>query len=148
MKKRVFFDTSILVSALTDVHPFHRRAFPFLGKVRDKHIHGAISAHTLAELYSVLTTLPIKPYLAPSTVFQMIQEDILPYFEIVTLSESDYRDVLSQSARVNRRGGSVYDVLILEAAKKFKANEIMTFNRKHFIGYDLDLDSKISEPEL
>lgn len=144
--KRVFFDTSVLVSALIAGHSRHANTFPFLTKVRDKHIDGGMATHTLAELYHVLTAFPVKPPLTPGAVLHMLEVNLLPFFSIVSLSSADYRHALSRSAAQSRRGGSIYDALLLEAARKFKAEEIVTLNKKHFSGYDPDLDSLIHEP--
>lgn len=145
MMKRTFLDTSVLVCALVGSHPFHSNAFPFLKQAKDHTLIGGIAAHTLAELYNVLTVLPIKPSLTPEAVVQLLQESILPFFEIVALSSSDYKEVLFHSATLKRRGGSIYDAILLQAAKRFKADHIVTLNHKHFQGYDADLDEKLVE---
>lgn len=144
--KRVFLDTSLLVCALVESHPMHNKAFPVLSNAKNKKITSGIAAHTIAELYAVLTTLPIKPALTPNTVFTLIKESILPYVEIVSLSSADYQVVITRMSTLHRRGGSIYDALILQAAKKFKSDVIITLNVKHFMGYDPELDPKILEP--
>jgi predicted nucleic acid-binding protein len=144
--KRIFLDTSVLVSALVESHLSHERSFAFLSKAKDRKMVGGIAAHTLAELYSVLSVLPIKPPLTPEAVLQMLKENIFPFFEIVPLSVSDYKHVLSHAAELKRRGGSVYDALILQAAQKFKADQIITLNTKHFTGYGAEWDTKLSLP--
>ena len=55
---RVFFDTSVLVAALFEGHAFHRQAFPWLKRAREREFSFLVATHTLAELYSALTSLP------------------------------------------------------------------------------------------
>jgi predicted nucleic acid-binding protein len=54
---RVFFDTSVLVAALFEGHPFHRQAFPWLKRAREREFSFLVATHTLAELYSALIDL-------------------------------------------------------------------------------------------
>ena len=48
---RVFFDTSVLVAALFEGHAFHRQAFPWLKRAREREFSFLVATHTLAELY-------------------------------------------------------------------------------------------------
>ena len=63
-----FFDTSVLVSAIVTSHPAHNRTFPYFERVFQKTDKGFISSHCVAELYALLTVLPIKPKLSPLEV--------------------------------------------------------------------------------
>src|SRR5260370_344001 len=51
---KVYFDTNVLVAALKTEHPHHPASFAALAPVHGGRIHGYISAHGLAVLYSVL----------------------------------------------------------------------------------------------
>jgi predicted nucleic acid-binding protein len=55
---KVFLDTSVLVAAVIKQHIAHDRAFALLDQVQNNKNEGIISAHTLAEMYVVLTKLP------------------------------------------------------------------------------------------
>jgi predicted nucleic acid-binding protein len=50
-----YFDTSVLVSAALKAHPHNARALPVLEELLSRKYRGIISAHSLAEVYSVLT---------------------------------------------------------------------------------------------
>ncbi len=56
---KILFDTSVLVAAMIEPHPFHNSAFPWLKRVKSNEIEMLVASHTLAELYAVLTTLPV-----------------------------------------------------------------------------------------
>ena len=53
---KVLFDTNVLIAAMIATHPKHAIALPWLAKVKHNEITGVIGAHSLAELYSVLTS--------------------------------------------------------------------------------------------
>lgn len=54
---RVLLDTSVLVAAMVEAHPAHERALPWLQRVEAGIDSGVVAAHSVAELYAVLTTL-------------------------------------------------------------------------------------------
>jgi predicted nucleic acid-binding protein len=62
---KVFLDTSILVAAFVEGHPYHTQALPWVQRAKRREIQGVIAAHTLAELYAVLTALPVRPRISP-----------------------------------------------------------------------------------
>lgn len=69
MIAKVLFDTSVLVAALVKPHPAHTRAFPWLKKAKSGELTMIVSSHTLAEIYAVLTTLPVSPRITPDIVW-------------------------------------------------------------------------------
>ena len=69
---RVFFDTSVLVPALVDSHPNHERVFPWLSRVIKGEVVGVISTHNLAELYSILTTIPVNRKVTTLEIYYLI----------------------------------------------------------------------------
>jgi predicted nucleic acid-binding protein len=129
---RILLDTTILVAAMVEAHPAHQRALPWLQQVHTGSHNGLVAAHTLAELYSVLTTLPVQPRVSPGIAHQMIEQNVLAAFEIVTLSDMDYKSVLNHLADLKLSGGIIYDALILFAAIKSDAEQVITPSAKDF----------------
>jgi predicted nucleic acid-binding protein len=127
-----FFDTSVLVSAIVTTHPANNRSFPYFEKVFNESTTGFISSHTLAEFYSVLTVLPIKPKLSPLEVEKILQKNIYPKFEIISLGSKEYRNAINLVSELHLSGGILYDALHIEAALKSGAKKIITLNHKHF----------------
>jgi predicted nucleic acid-binding protein len=89
-----YFDTSVLVSAAVTRHPHNAPALAVLEEMIGQKHRGFISAHSLTEVYSVLTRTPFKPPLYPSEAWQIIGEMILPHMELVTLTSQEYREVV------------------------------------------------------
>jgi predicted nucleic acid-binding protein len=129
---KVLFDTNVAIAALVETHPNHSKAFPWLRKAKEKEIDSVIGAHSLAEIYSILTTLPIQPKLSPTQAEKLIQQNFVPHFEIVALTKEDYLSVLHILVANNVQGGATYDALIGHAAFKAQAEKLPTFNDKHF----------------
>ena len=76
----ILLDTSVLVAAMVESHPAHARALPWLQRVQDGTETGLVAAHSLAELYAILTTLPVQPHIPPTVARQLIQHNVLNKF--------------------------------------------------------------------
>lgn len=127
-----FFDTSVLVSAMVTSHSAHHRTFPYFERVFQKIDKGFISSHCVAELYAVLTVLPIKPKLSPLEVEKILEKNIYPNFEIIFLSPKDYKNAVRRVSELHLSGGILYDSLHIEAAVKSGAEKLITLNHIHF----------------
>ena len=142
---KIFFDTSVLVAAFVNAHPKHANCLPWLQKVKKKEIEGIISVHSLIEIYSILTKLPLSPRINPALALNLIKENILEDFELVTYGKKDYINLLNELSSGNIAGGASYDGLILSAAKKVTADKILTLNVNDFIRVCPQLARIISE---
>jgi predicted nucleic acid-binding protein len=129
---KVLFDTSVLVAGLVESHPMHAVAFPWLEKAKGGEIELLVSTHTVAEIYAVLTALPLQPRITPSVARLLIDEIIKTSVAQVELSASDYEGVVSRLAELGVPGGSIYDALIAWAAEKSGADQLLTLNERHF----------------
>ena len=126
---REFFDTSVLVAAFWGGHRDHPASIKLLGAARKA--QSACAMHTLAEVYAVMTALPIRPMLPTEQVMLFVQE-IRDRLTLVSLDESEYFQTIQRAAGAGFTGGRVYDALILRCAVKIKARTIYTWNLKHF----------------
>ena len=129
---KILFDTTTLVAAMVESYPAHERALVSLQQIHAASNDGFIAAHSLAEVYSVLTTLPVQPRVSPAIARQMIEKNILSTFEVITLSDRDYKDVLNHLTIMQLPGGIIYDALILYAAFKAEVDQVVTLNPKDF----------------
>jgi predicted nucleic acid-binding protein len=143
---KVLFDTNVVVAAFINSHPAHNRALPWLQKAVKKQIEGLISVHSLIEIYSVITRLPLSPKISTDLALKLIKENILNSFKLITYSSGDYIDLLTSLEKNNISGGASYDGLILWAAVKSRADKIITLNVDDFIRVSPGLVDKISEP--
>ena len=129
---RVLFDTSVLVPALVEKHPRHSDAALRLDQVHAGEIKLVISAHTIAELYSTLTALPLSPRISPDEAHRLIVENVLGHAEVVPLDASDYEAVMNQVAEMGLSSGIIYDALHAQAARKTGVARLWTMNERDF----------------
>jgi predicted nucleic acid-binding protein len=130
---KAMLDTSVLAAALVEPHPEHLRALPWLAKTKPKSSELVISSHTIAELYAVLSTLPVSPRISPGQAWQLIHESIEPRVSIVSLTSSEYIATVKHLSELRLSGGAIYDALIAKAAQKSGADRLVTFNTKDFM---------------
>lgn len=105
-----------------------------------------VAAHTLAELYAVLTAIPVRPRISPAMALRLIRETVEPAAAAVALSSADYSAVLRNLGNLGFSGGIVYDALILKAAVKARADRILTFNISDFRRLAADVQITITAP--
>lgn len=129
---RTLFDTSVLVAAFIEAHPKHERALPWLSQAKAQEFECVVSSHTLAELYAVLTTLPVKPRLSPGVSWRLIHENIERVAKTVSLSPVEYKALMKRASEMELSGGIIYAALIAKVAEKSKVERIVTFNLQHF----------------
>ncbi len=128
----VFFDTSVLVAAMVLSHSHHAPAAAALERVVRGEDDGSVCCHSLAELYAVLTRLPVSPAIHPSEAHRLIKENVLARLRLVPLTAEDYRRCLQALASGGWPGGMIYDALLLRASEKSRAEAVLTFNIVHF----------------
>ena len=124
-----FFDTSVLIAAFWGGHRDHQVSVKLLGTATKK--QSACAVHTLAEVYAVMTALPVKPILPPEQVLLFVQE-VRDRLTLVSLTETEYFETIQKTAESGFTSGRVYDALLLRCAAKVKAQTIYTWNLKHF----------------
>jgi predicted nucleic acid-binding protein len=129
---RVFCDTNVLVAAFLTNHPHHHAARPVVERVKARTDEGLLAVHSLAESYAVLTRLPGADQVAPGVAWQLIHENAIKNFTLITLTPKEYSKTLEDAAANGVEGGRIYDVLLLAAAAKSGAERIYTFNVSHF----------------
>jgi hypothetical protein len=114
-----YVDTSVLVAAFEVSHPRHGVCLPWLQQAQEEKIDGCLSIHTLAELYSVLTRLPVRPLISPA---------------------------IARMVRLNLPGGGIFDALIAQAALKAEVDILLTLNPSHFTRLGQDLAQRVQVP--
>lgn len=130
---KILFDTSVLVAAIVEAHPMHIRALPWLQRARAGEFDFMVATHSLAELYAVLTTLPVKPRMSPAIAWRLVHENVETLARLVPLSPSDYRYTVKRMADLGLTGVIIYDGLIARAAQKSKVERLLTFDADDFI---------------
>lgn len=142
---KVLFDTNILVASTIEAHPNHSISLPWIQQVRSKSIDGYISTHSIAELYAVMTRLPLAKPLSPQQVHDVIVNN-LESFHSVNLESNDYLEIIRNVARLNITGGGIYDAIIAQAALKANVDTLLTMNSKHFTRLGENIAKLVREP--
>ena len=142
---KVLFDTNILVASTIEAHPNHSISFPWIQQVRNKSIDGYISTHSIAELYAVMTRLPLAKPLSHQQVHDVIVNN-LESFHSVNLESNDYLEIIRNVARLNITGGGIYDAIIAQAALKANVDTLLTMNSKHFTRLGENIAKLVREP--
>nr|WP_155749315.1 PIN domain-containing protein [Scytonema sp. UIC 10036] len=125
------FDSSVIVAALVVSHPSHAACALQLNQALQQDIQGVISTHSLAEIYSVITRLPLQIPIRPQLAQQQLAVN-LQHFEFVPLLVEDYQAAIAQMVSLNLPGGGIFDALIAQAAIKANVDKLLTLNPKHF----------------
>jgi predicted nucleic acid-binding protein len=141
----VLFDTSVFVAAFEASHPRHGVCLPWLQRAQEKEIGGYLSTHTFAELYSVLTRLPVRPTIAPAIAQRLLDEN-LRLFVAIPLTAHDYQHAIACMVGLNLPGGGIFDALIAQAALKAEVDVLLTLNPSHFTRLGKDLAQRVQVP--
>ena len=130
---RVLVDTSCLVAAALPQHEHHAATLADLSRRRAAGQTFVIAAHAVLEAYAVLTRLPPPHRLAPADAAAVLDRNWATS-ESIALTGAETWRLLRQHAAAGTAGGRVYDGAIAASARKGKADEILTWNVRHFGG--------------
>jgi predicted nucleic acid-binding protein len=140
---KFFVDTSVMIAAFLDSDPHHAKCRSLLLGLRPE--MAACGSHSLAELYSVLTRLPIPLRLLPEQAWLLLEE-VHQRVTPVALTPLEQFEELRRIAQIGIRGGPIYDALLLACARKSGADRIYTLNLGHFQAVAPDLADRIVAP--
>jgi predicted nucleic acid-binding protein len=129
---KVLMDTSTIVAGVLPTHPQNAAAKAWLMKANARTFDFYISLHTIAELYSVLTRLPVKPPISPTQAHGLIHANILSCAQTVAIDETNYIDLVNHLSQAGFRGGIIYDAIIARAAELAQVDLLVTLNVSHF----------------
>ena len=138
-----FFDTSVLVAAFWGGHTHHHASIRSLAAADKK--QSGCGIHSLAEVYAVISSLPVAPAIPPEQVLLFVQE-MRSRLALISLNEQEYFQVIQGCAERGFTGGRVYDALLLACAAKSGAQTIFTWNVKHFRAIAPEIANRIRTP--
>jgi len=142
----VYTDTSVVVARTLSSHPHYANAVELFRHLRAQRWTPLIASHGPAEIYSVLTRLPMPHRVSAAEASHLIQENILRQFQIQAPGKGDYAEVVRSCSVQGRVGGAVYDAIHIHAARKAKCNRIYTLNLSDFRRIAPDLHDHILSP--
>ena len=102
--------------------------------------------HSLGELYSALTSLPVSPRILPAEAYRIIGTNVRAHFRLIPATAEMYAAAIDVCVRQSFGGGKVYDALLLGCARKAGCNRIYTFNLGDFRRLAPDLADRIASP--
>lgn len=117
---------------MVEQHPDHGRCLPWLQRAQRGALKLQVAAHSIAELYAVLSTYPTRPRIPTAAAARLIRENVIATASVVALTGADYAAVMSRLAERSLPGGVVYDALIAQAAVKAGADRLVTLNPRDF----------------
>jgi predicted nucleic acid-binding protein len=129
---KVYFDTNVLVAAFQPDHIHHTPSFVALRQAQQRAIDGHLAAHGLVELYSVLTRTPFVHRPRPEEVQTLIEQSILPYFQIIEVSTQSHLAAIALCANSGWRGGRIHDAVHIQAALQAGCDLLYTWNLAEF----------------
>jgi predicted nucleic acid-binding protein len=138
-----FFDTSVLVAAFWGGHRHHEASLRRLSGANKR--QAGCGVHSLAEVYAVMTALPVRPMIPPEQAMLFVEE-VRERLTLVSLDGEEYFAAVQRCAEKGFTSGRIYDALLLACARKARAETIFTLNEKHFRGIAPDLASRIQSP--
>jgi hypothetical protein len=107
---------------------------------------GFTSTHGIAETFATLTSGRLMVQLTPNEAAQVIDTNVVHRLKVIDLGLSDYQLAMRNSQTVGARGGAIFDMLHLQAARRGVAKRIFTINVRHFQIFAPDLKNIISLP--
>jgi predicted nucleic acid-binding protein len=143
---KAYFDTTIFVAASVGGHVHHNQALAALEVAQSGKMKNYMSGHGLSEAYSVLTRTPFRPTVYPAEAWRILEENILPYFQLVTITPEMYVETIRECAERGWIGGRIYDAIHLRCARESDCERIYTFNVRHFQQLAPDLAQRICAP--
>jgi predicted nucleic acid-binding protein len=125
-------DTSCMIAAVCGWHQHNPAAVAEIERRIDRGESLTVSAHALAEAYSVLTRLPAPYRLSAADAWALLEANFVGDRGIAALNGTGYVALLRQLATQGVGGGRTYDAVIAACARQTKATTLLTFNRRHF----------------
>lgn len=137
-----YLDSSVLVAALIEDEAAHEECLRLL---RGKDL--VVWTHAVAETFATLTGGRLGIRVAPTVAATLIRDSIVPRLRLLELSGTDILDVINRAEAVGARGGAIYDLLHLSAARRASAASLYTLNVRHFSTFARSGDPNIEGVE-
>jgi predicted nucleic acid-binding protein len=143
---KVYIDTNIVVADAIKQHEHHPMAAELFRTIALRRWTPVMSAHGMAEIYSVMTRAPYQPRVTPAGAWHALQENVLASFDIEALTKSEYIRLIKECAAQGWAGGIVYDAIHVYIARKTQCSRIYTLDVSHFRRLAPDLSDRIMAP--
>ena len=126
---KAFLDTSVLVPVFYGDHVHHAASMSVFTRF-DK-ADACCGAHSLVEVYSVLTRMPGKHRISGEQVMLFIG-NIRERLTVIGLTPDEHFAMLQTNAGLGIVGGAIHDALLAACAVKSGAATLYTWNLRHY----------------
>jgi predicted nucleic acid-binding protein len=140
---KYFFDTSVLIPALLDEHSHHPASLAALLKADRK--NSCCAAHSLAEVYSILTRLP-RTHRVSGEHAVLFLADLADRLTFIALDATEYMTAIREAATHDILGGTIYDALLARCAIKAGAEIIYTWDVGDFERMGKEVAKRVRTP--
>ena len=137
----IFLDTSVVVASLDPDEPQHAAC----DRVMAAGGH-SLYVHALAETFSILTGGRLGRRMNAAAATRLLDQSVLPFVSVQSLTGKDVMAALTECEVRGVRGGAVYDLLHLAAARKAKAAVLLTLDARNFQALARPGDPRIESP--
>ncbi len=139
---RYLCDTNGLIASACDWHEQHARTHTEMQRRARAREELVLAAHSLAEIYSVLTRMPWPRRFRGEDAITLIEGNWSDT-PTVHLTARETWDAVRSAQRRGVRGGQMYDALIASSALKAGASAILTWNVRNFAPFagDISIES-------
>ena len=105
---KAFLDTSVLIPVFYGDHTHHAASLEVFVQCDTD---GCCGAHSLAEVYSVLTRMPGKHRVSCEQAMLFVG-NIRERLKVIALDGDEYADMLEKAADARIVGGAIYDAIL------------------------------------
>jgi predicted nucleic acid-binding protein len=140
---KAFLDTSVLIATFYADHQHHPPSIDVFLRFKKK--DACCGAHSLAEVYAILTGMPGRRRVTGNEALLFLG-DICDRLTLVTLDEQECFKMAESSAAAGLVGGAIYDAILGYCALKAKAEVIYTWNSKDFERLPSAIASRVKTP--
>ena len=135
-------DTSVVLASLDADEPHHAACDRILAE-GGHHLY----AHALAEAFSILSGSGAhRRRLAPAQAADLLQTSVVPFVQLVHLTGRETMAAIADAERRGARGGAIYDLLHLAAARKANVAALLTLDTRDFAALARSGDPEIRSP--
>ena len=140
---KAFFDSSVLIAVFYAHHERHKESIDLF--LRFAKGESGCAAHSLAEVYSVLTGRAGKDRVTGDEALLFLA-DVRSRLKTVALNAREYALAIEEAAALGIAGGGIYDALLGRCALKVKAETVYSWNVKHFERLGTEIRRRVRTP--
>jgi predicted nucleic acid-binding protein len=140
---KAFFDTSVLVPVYYGDHEYHDRSMRVFRKFTQA--QASCGAHSLAEVYSALTRMPGRDRISAEQAILFV-DDLRDRLTVVSLTADEHAQGLRKYGAMGIVGGTIYDTLLAHCALKARAEEIYSWNTRHYQQFGPEVVARLRTP--